>query len=303
MDNMIISNLYSSYYPCLSAKKRCMPGSASFFCLAPGNLFHQAIGGNDGILEAGTGLVQKQFRLLVASRDVGQHQLAHPSLPRQLPRLAGRKVLALGGQDLQVVGKGTLNTQQVNTLHIRQDSLGVGRVAAVGVASRRVVAARHLGDTEAVGGHRVHQRKGINRTAGAFEDALLALGEVHLVEPQLVAHMVARQRENGLYHLPRPARRYDVDRFSASAEVHGGEQPRQAEEVVAMQVRDEHRRERLQLEPMVADAVLRAFCAVDEQLESVDVDHLRATATVACGQGGSRAEDGENHGRTLISDF
>ena len=135
--------------------------------------------------------------------------------------------------------------------------------------------------------------EGVDGAALALEDAMEALGEVHLDEIQLVAYMVARQLEGGLDDLLGAFGGHDGHGLGAAAEVHGGEQAGEAEEVVAVEVRDEDGAERLELEVVLAYAVLGAFGAVEQHLETVDVDHLRAAAAAAGGQGGARTEDGD----------
>ena len=44
--------------------------------------------------------------------------------------------MALGGKRLQFVGEGAFEAEQVSALDVREDVLGVGGVAAVGVGER-----------------------------------------------------------------------------------------------------------------------------------------------------------------------
>jgi hypothetical protein len=56
-----------------------------------------------------------------------------------------------------------------------------------------------------------------------------------------------------------------------------------------MEVRDQYGAQRLELQMVLADTVLRALGTVEQELEAVDVDHLRATTAAAGGQGRSRS--------------
>ena len=133
----------------------------------------------------------------------------------------------------------------------------------------------------------------VDGAARAFEDAVEAFGEVHLDEVDGIPYVVAGEVEGGLDDLPGPLGGHDGDRLRAAAEVHGGEQTREAEEVVAVEVRDEDGAKTLELEVVLAYAVLGAFGAVQQHLESVDVDDLGAAAAASRGQGGARTEDGD----------
>ena len=213
----------------------------------------------------------------------------------QSARLAGGEVLALGGQPLVLVAEGALETQQVGPGDMGQDALVVGRVAAVGVDQRRGGVARPFGDAEAVIRHRMVEREGVDSAALVLEDALAALVEVHLHPFDGESHVVAREVEGGLDHLAGSRGGHDGHRLGAAAEVHGAQQAWQAEEVVAVQVRDGDGVDALQLEVVVADAVLGGFGAVDQKFEAPDIEHLCRTAPCADGQGGSRAEYGDEH--------
>jgi hypothetical protein len=135
--------------------------------------------------------------------------------------------------------------------------------------------------------------EGVDGAARAFEDAVEAFGEVHLDEADGIAYVVAGEVEGGLDDLAGALGGDDGDRLGAAAEVHGGEEAGEAEEVVAVEVRDEDGAETLELEVVLAYAVLRAFGAVEQHLETVDVDYLGAAAAASGGQGGARTEDGD----------
>jgi hypothetical protein len=120
-----------------------------------------------------------------------------------------------------------------------------------------------------------------------------AFSKVHLDEVDGIAYVVAREVEGGLDDLPGALGSYDGDGLRATAEVHGGEEAGEAEEVVAVEVRDEDGAEALELEVVLAYAVLGAFGAVQQHLESVDVDDLGAATAAPGGQGGARTEDGD----------
>jgi hypothetical protein len=101
--------------------------------------------------------------------------------------------------------------------------------------------------------------------------------------------MVACQPEGGLDNLARPQRSHNGHRFRASAEVHGAQQPSQAEEMVTVQVRDNYGGNALQFDVVLADTVLRTLGAVEEHLETANVQQLCGTMAPACGQCGPGA--------------
>ena len=70
--------------------------------------------------------------------------------------------------------------------------------------------------------------------------------------------------------------------------MHGGEEAREAEEVVAVEVRDEDGGQRLELDVVLADTVLRTLGAVNQYLEAIDIEYLRAAAACPCGKGSAR---------------
>ena len=209
---------------------------------------------------------------------------------RQTPSLACGEVAAGRGKLQQVVGEGTLQTEQVRALDIRQYIFRVGCVAAVAVYARSIAATRQLGDAETVGGHRVHQRECIHCAALAFKDPVHALTEVHLMPLYRKLYVVAREGEGSLYHLARTLGSHYRHRLCATAKMHGAQQPRQPEEMVAMQVRDNHCPKTLQFQMVVAYAVLRSLGAVDEQLEAIGIEHLGAAAPHTRGQGCTRPQ-------------
>lgn len=129
----------------------------------------------------------------------------------------------------------------------------------------------------------------VDGAALALEDAVEAFGKVHLDEVDGIAYVVAGEVEGGLDDLLGALGGHDGDGLRAAAEVHGGEEAREAEEVVAVEVRDEHGAERLELEMVLTDAVLCTLGAIEQEFETIDVDHLRATTAAAGGQGRSRS--------------
>ena len=149
-------------------------------------------------------------------------------------------------------------------------------------------ATRHLGEAVAVGGHRVQDGEGIDGTTRAFKDTLLAFGKVQLDETEFESDVVARELEGGLYDLAGTGGGDDGDGLGAAAEVHGGEEAREAEEVVAVKVRDEDGGQRLELDVVLADTVLRTLGAVNQYFETIDIEYLGATAAYPCGKGGAR---------------
>lgn len=135
--------------------------------------------------------------------------------------------------------------------------------------------------------------EGIDGTTLALEDTLHAFGEVHLDEFQRIAYMVAGEFEGGLDHLSGTLGSDDGDGLGPTAEVHSGEESRKAEEVVAVEVRDEDGTEGLKLDMAATDVVLGAFSTVEQNLEAADIDDLGAATTVPRGEGGTGTEDGD----------
>ena len=248
-----------------------------------------AVGGEDGGWEKGGGLVGEEFGFFVAGADMGEQQLFGFREGGQAGGLAGGEVLALAGQLGEVVGEGALEAEERRVAHEGHQVFAVGGVAGVGVDACGISATRHLGDAEAVGGHGMEDGEGVDGAALALKDAMEALREVHLDEIKLVTHMIARQLEGGLDDLFGPFGCHDGHGLGAAAEVHGGEQRRKAEEVVAVEVRDQYGAQRLELQMVLTDAVLGSLGAIEQEFETVDVDHLRATTAAAGGQGRSRS--------------
>jgi hypothetical protein len=137
----------------------------------------------------------------------------------------------------------------------------------------------------------VDDGESVDGTTFAFEDTMETLGEVHLDKFQRIGDMVTCEFEGSLDDLFGALGSYDGDGFGTSAEVHSGEESRQAEEMVAMEVRDKDGGERLKLDMATADAILRAFGAVEQKLEAANVDDLGTAATMTCGKGGAGTEN------------
>ena len=74
-----------------------------------------------------------------------------------------------------------------------------------------------------------------------------------------------------------------VQRFCPSIHAHRRKQTRQAEEMVAMEMRDDDGGNGLQLQVVVAYAVLRGFGTVDEQFEASHVEQLCRAASCTDG--------------------
>ena len=148
-------------------------------------------------------------------------------------------------------------------------------------------------DTESVGGNRVDDGESVDGAAFTLENPVEALGEIHLDEFQRIADMVAGEFEGGLDHLSGTLGSNDGDGLGPTAEVHSGEESREAEEVVAVEMRDKDSGQGLELDVATTDIVLRAFSTVEQNLEASDVDDLSAAATVPSGEGGAGAEDGD----------
>ena len=132
----------------------------------------------------------------------------------------------------------------------------------------------------------------VDGAAFTLENPVEAFGEVHLDEFQRVADMVAGEFEGGLDDLAGTLGGDNGDGLGAATEVHGGEESRETEEVVAVEVRDEDGAEGLELDMAATDIVLRALGAIEEHFEAADIDDLGAAATVPRGKGGAGAEDG-----------
>lgn len=182
----------------------------------------------------GRGLLQEDIGLAVAGTDMAEQQLLGFSQGSDAAGLAGGEVLALLGKLGKLVCKCAFEAQEVGALDEGDDIFGVGRVAAVGVAAGGIGATGHLGDAEAVGGHRMDDGEGIDGATRALEDPMHSFREVHLDEIQLVAYMVAGEAEDGFNHLAGSFGSHHGDGLSTTAEVHGGEKPWKTEEVVAM---------------------------------------------------------------------
>lgn len=148
-------------------------------------------------------------------------------------------------------------------------------------------------DTESVGGNRVDDGESVDGAAFTLENPVEALGEIHLDEFQRIADMVAGEFEGGLDHLSGTLGSNDGDGLGPTAEVHSGEESRKAEEVVAVEVRDEDGTEGLKLDMAATDVVLGAFSTVEQNLEAADIDDLGAATTVPRGKGGTGTEDGD----------
>ena len=221
-----------------------------------------------------------------------QQQLSHSRKGGEASGLSGGEVAALAGEVLQLVSESAFEAEKVGALNEGDNLLSVSGIAAVGVDACGVGTAGHFGDAEAIVGDGMDEGEGVDGAAVVFEDALHAAFKVHLGEFQRIADVVACQLEGGLDDLTCPFGCHNGDGLGAAAEVHGGEEARETEEVVAVEVGDEDGADGLELEVAAADAVLCALGAVDQHLETVDVDDLGAASAQARGEGGSGTEYG-----------
>ena len=240
-------------------------------------------------------------------------------------------MLAFGGEGFELVGESALEAEEVDTLDIGDDILRVGGIATIYISERGVLGSAGecrgvqdvsivmallctplhsfvlliFRDAEAVGGDGVDDGESVDGAALALEDSVEAFREVHLYEFQWVADMIAGEFEGGLDDLLRALGGDDGDGLGATTEVHGGEESREAEEVVAVEVRDEDGAEGLKLDMAATDIVLRALGAIEEHFESADIDNLGAATTVARGKGGAgtKYSDKEIQGELRIKNY
>lgn len=75
-----------------------------------------------------------------------------------------------GGDGGEGVVEGAFEAEEVDTLDIGEDGLGVGGVGAVGVAAGRVGTTGFLFDEIAIGWHRMNQREGMDAAKVVLED-------------------------------------------------------------------------------------------------------------------------------------
>lgn len=129
------------------------------------------------------------------------------------------------------------------------------------------------------------------------------VGEFVVTDVEL--DMAARDFHEGLHGVGDAGRGIDVDRLLPPAEVHAADESWEAEEVVAVEVRDEDGAEGLELDMAATDIVLRALGAIEEHFESADIDNLGAATTVARGNGGAgtKYSDKEIQGELRIKNY
>lgn len=75
-----------------------------------------------------------------------------------------------GGDGGEGVVEGAFEAEEVDTLDIGEDGLGVGSVGAVCVAAGRVGTTGLLFDEIAIGGNRMNQREGMDAAKVVLED-------------------------------------------------------------------------------------------------------------------------------------
>ena len=195
----------------------------------------------------------------------------------------------LGGDGGEGIGESAFETEEVGALDVGEDGLGVGGVGAVGVAAGGVLAAGLFFDEVAIGGYGVNQWEGVDAAEVVFENGEGAFGVVEFVIADIEVDMAARCFHDGLHGVGDAGGSVDVERLFAAAKVHAADEPGKAEEVVAMEVGDADDREGLQALAIDANLGLRVLTAVEEDAESVDVDHLPAAVAGNSGEGCSGA--------------
>ena len=113
-----------------------------------------------------------------------------------------------------------------------------------------------------------------------------------LDDSQLIIEPRRRERQQHIQRLPCALRGDDGDRKCAAAEMQRGQQSRQAEEMVAMQMRDAYQLHGLQLLPIGAHLVLCALSAVEQQPIAAHIHHLTAAMAHQRGHSGTTTHNG-----------
>lgn len=256
-----------------------------------------AVFGSTGGGEYGSCLVEEDGEGFVAVAEMCEQQFVGVGIARHGGSLCGGAVQFVGSHVGKVVGKGALHAEQVDIAHTVGKAVEIASVAAVGVATRNPLAMRFLLDDVAKRIDRMTQCYGVHAAFSTVKDHLAAA----IVEggvPQFVVvdgelYMRVGCAGDGLQHLANTLRTNNIDRGLAPTDVHGGEQPRQPKEMVAMEMR--YADEFYRLQPLMAMAylVLRALATVYEHTEASHIDHLRATMTRMGRYGGTRAKNGD----------
>ena len=220
---------------------------------------------------------------------MGEEQLPCLGFEGQGGRLCRGAVQFLGCHAGKGIVEGALKAEQVHFVDEGQEALGVARVGAIGVATGGVGAAGHLFYQVAVGGHRVEQRKGRDTAKVVLEHGLAAFGVAEFVVVHFEVEAASGGLHKGVHGMGNALGSEDADRVGAATEVHGAQQARESKEVVAVQVGEEDGAGRLQLLVTDAHLGLCVLSAVQQDAETVDVDHLPAAVAGHGGQGCSGA--------------
>ena len=85
----------------------------------------------------------------------------------------------------------------------------------------------------------------------------------------------------------------DVQRFGAAIQVHGTDQSRQAQVMIAVQMRNEDVVNALKLQPVATQLQLRTLSAIDQQVLVVQVQQLSGIAPAQCGCRRTTSEYGQ----------
>ena len=221
---------------------------------------------------------------------MGQQQLSHVGFPCQRRRHESGAVQLLHRHRGKGSVEGALHTQQIHPFNIRQETLRVARIGTVGIAAHIILATGFLLNQKTVCGYRVQQRKRRHSAEIILEQKLHSLSERKFMIAQFVVKMTARGLHQQLHCSTHTRWRVNIQRLLPSAQMHATHQPRQPEEMVAVQVGNENMRN--SLHPLMIDTqlCLRVLTTVQKDAETVDVHHLPATVASHRGQCRTRTQ-------------
>ena len=165
----------------------------------------RTVGGDDRIGEYGSGFGQQDFRLFVSRADVSQQQATGVGFEGHCGCLCGGAVQLLIGDRGKRIVESAFETQQIDVVDIRENSLGIGGVGAVGVTPCGIFATGLFFYQVSVCRDGMDKREGMYAAIVVFENGERPLGMGEFVIMHLEVDMASGhlkdEREGFLYAL------------------------------------------------------------------------------------------------------